>query len=385
MNKVTLEAIKPLLQAEGDVVLSFYLPTHKFPTSEHIGEDKIRFKNLMRASENAVLSMGGSEELAKQMVDQLETDIYNNDAFWQHTTEGLAVFCAPAGIRYFHLPIEIGEYMIAGDAYDVTPLLALAFRDQPYYLLALATRQPMLYKGDMYSVDPVEIQLPESPEIALNIDELHSNSQTYRSGSQASGAHGQGDSKQAGQEERLKFFRMIDAEIQSSKLVDKNLPLVLAGTDDEVGAYREISHNRAVLDQCVGGNQTATVGVKPHEVHARSWPLVEEMLVQARQHVEVEKIQEMLGTGKASTDIEDIRAAAEAGRVDTFLVGCMSMTRDLVNESEEPAMKIMLSQEYMANGVGMFSQAVAGQGGKVMGILVDEMPGESGAAALYRY
>lgn len=331
MNKVTLDALKPLLQPEGEVALSIYLPTHRFPSSEHIQEDKIRFKNLVRAGYDAMLSAGASEEITKQIIDQIESEIYDNDEFWQQTTEGLAVFCAPSGVRYFHLPIEVDEYMTAGDLYDVTPLLALCSYDQPHYVLAIATRQPMLYRGDMYDTEPVDIDLPSSMEEALNIDELNSDShsQAHSVGGSVSGTHGQGDSRRSAQEDRLKYFRLIDDAIVSSDKVDQSLPFILAGADDEVSAYREISKIRSVMEQSIGGNQTASAGVKPNEIHDYSWPIVEEEVVQKYHQDRIESVKATLGTGKASTDIDDIRKSTLEGRVDSILIGLISVTRDL--------------------------------------------------------
>lgn len=387
MNKVTLDTVKPLLQPEGEVALSIYLPTHKFPSSEHIQEDRIRFKNLVRASYDAILSTGASEEIIRQMTDQMESEIYNNDEFWQQTTEGLAVFCAPSGLRYLHLPIEIDEYMVAGDLYDVTPLLALCSYDQPHYVLAVAARQPMLYKGDMYDTEPVDINLPSSIEEALNIDELNSDShsQAHSVDGSASGTHGQGDSKRSVQEDRLKYFRMIDDAVMSSDEVDQSLPVILAGADDEVSAYREASKIRGIMEQSINGNQTASAGVKPDEIHDRSWPIVEEEVGQKHRQDKIESLKATLGTGKASTDIDDIKKSTLEGRVDSILIGFINMTRDLVNDSDDPAPRIVLSEEYTSSGIGPCSQDVFNRGGKVYGILIDDMPEGANQAALYRY
>lgn len=383
MNKINREAIKSLLEAEDNATVSLYLPTHRFPTSEHIQEDKIRFKNLVRAGKEALAARGIDGGIIGQIGGILEDNVYDNDTFWQHTTEGLAVFCSPAGVQYFHLPVECEERASAGDRYDITPLLALTSCDRPYYLLALAVRNPVLYTGDMYGIERVDIELPESPEEALNIDETHAHSKTDRAkGYPGAKAHGQGDSHQAGQEEQLKFFRIVDEKIRSSNLVDENAPFLLAGGDDEVSGYRESSQIRHLLEASLSGNYTETPA---HEIHAKAWPLVIEELCDKERAAEIEKVNSLLGTGKASLEAEDIAAAAKEGRVDTLLVGMLAATRDTVRDNEEPVTKLVFSDSYEEDGVGACGRAVFDQGGKVVGVLQDAMPNGASEAAVYRY
>lgn len=370
MNKVSREAIKHLLELEDNVTLSIYLPTHRFPTSEHISEDRIRFKNLIRAGKEALEAEGVDDGIVGQIVSELD-DLYNSETFWQYTTEGLAVFCSAAGVRHFHLPIECDEHVSAGDHYDITPLLAVASCDTTYYLLALAVHHPVLYRGDMYGVERVTIDLPESPEEALRIDELPGVK-----------SHGQGDSRQAGQEERLKFFRIIDEKIHTSGNVDGSLPLLLAGTDDEVSGYRESSELKSMLMVTLSGNYTETA---VHEIHARAWLLVNQELCDKERASVIEKVRSLLGTGKASTETEAIAAAASAGRVDTLLVGILTETRDTVSDSEGPTTRLLFSDSYERDGVSSCGRTVFDQGGKVLGAFKDQLPDGASQAAIYRY
>lgn len=387
MNKVNREAIKALLETEDNATISLYLPTHRFPTSEHISEDKIRLKNLVRAGKDLLQARGVDEGLIEQIITEIEENYYDNESFWQQATEGLALFASPAGVHYFHLPIECDEHVSAGDQYDIAPLLAVMSCDQSYYLLALAAHAPMLYRGDMYGIDRVDIDLPESAEEALGIDELYSNSKTARAGGYGAGnpgtkSHGQGDSRQAGQEERLKFFRIIDDRIQSNADIDRNLPFLLAGIDDEVSGYRELSKLRHILEGVLSGNVTE---MPPHEMHLRSWPIVSEELCESQRAEVVEKLGAMLGTGKASAGAEDIVTAAKEGRVDTLLVGLLAITRDSISNNDDPVMKLILPGDYKKANLAECSRMTFDQGGSIVTLPRDAMPEGVSIAALYRY
>ena len=63
MNKVSRDAIKSLIETEDNATMSIYLPTHRFPTSEHIQEDKIRLKNLVRSGKDALRRQGVDDGL----------------------------------------------------------------------------------------------------------------------------------------------------------------------------------------------------------------------------------------------------------------------------------------------------------------------------------
>jgi len=385
MNKVSQESIKQLLEYEDNTTLSIYLPTHRFPTSEHINEDQIRCKNLLRAGRDELEGRGTDEASIEQMVGDLERTFYDNE-FWQHTTEGLAVFCSPAGTRYFHLPIECDEYISVGDAYDITPLLLAASLDMPYYLLALAVHNPVLYKGDMYGVERIDIELPESPEQALGIDELFSNSQTIRAGGYGTGnpgtkSHGQGDSRQAGQEERLKFFRMIDEAIRSSGL-DITLPLLLAGSGDDVSSFKESSRLKTIITPSLSGNYTE---VAAHDIHARAWPIINQEFCEKKRQSILEKINNLLGTGKASVDPADILIAAKEGRVDTVVIGSLVMTRDTISDDEDEKMKLTLAEDYAGQDITKIGRHVFNHGGEVDGDLRENISQNAHLAAVYRY
>lgn len=384
MNKVNQEAIKQLLETEDSVSLSMYMPTHRFPTSEHISEDQIRLKNLMKLAKELLEKQGAEPGLVAQMINQIEERIYDNVDFWQQATEGLAIFCAPAGIHYFHLPMECDEYVSVSDTYDIGPLLAVASYDQPFYVLALAVKNPVLLKGDMYCLDKVDIELPKSPKEALNIDELHSNSQTIRMGGYGAGAksHGQGDTRQAGQEERLKFFRLIDDKIQTSKIIDKKLPILLAGTDDEVSGYRESSHVKNLLKSSLGGNYTET---PLHETHRRSWAVVSDELCDKHRFGVIERVQSLLGTGKASTDPATIADAAAQGKVATLIAGLIAVTKDSITDSNDTIKKLVLTDGYKTNKIGRSARRVFDQGGAVLCTTKELMPSQVPVAAVFRY
>jgi hypothetical protein len=387
MNKITKESIESLLQPQDEPVLSIYMPTHRVSTPPHMQEDQIRYKNLLKKGRDLLKEKSDAHGIEK-IYKQLESQI-SNDAFWQHMTEGLAIFVSSKDCQVLHLPIECDEHVWVGDTYDVAPLLAMCAFDQPYYLLALAMHNSKLYKGDMYGLEPVDIEFPESLEDALNIDEMNANSRTVKSREaprgpgDSIGPHGEGDSQEAGHEERLKYLRIIDSKITDSNDIDTKLPLLIAGTENEVGDYKAVSQYPQLMEAFIHGNHTIE---HPNELHAAAWQVVRDEIGGRKKTERVEKFNESKGVYKASSDIKDIEEAAKVGRVDTLLVNLVNMTRDTVSDAADiPMPKIVFPEEYDKKQIGELAVAVHNQGGEVFALDSESMPEDTRAAAIYRY
>ncbi|HET7630294.1 MAG TPA: hypothetical protein VFK03_02880 [Candidatus Saccharimonadales bacterium] len=385
MNKITTEAVNQLTEAKPGAAVSIYLPTHRYPTPPHMQEDQTRFKNLVSQAQQQLIDKGEAK-LAGQLVDRLE-DIASETRFWQEMTEGMAVFADKERLEFYHLPVECDERVHIGSQFDVTPLLILLSYDQPYYVLALATHQPKLLAGDMYGLAPVDIDFPASPEDALNIDEMFSNSQTRRGRegagrlAEAIGPHGQGDSNNAGSEERLQYFRIIDGLICNSQQVDKKLPILLAAPDNDAGDYKNLSQLPKLLDEFLPGNYTVA---QERELHELTWPLIEQTVCQPKADATADKFQQLAGPDKSSAKFSDIELAARNGRVDSLLVGMFDITADSVSDSNRrDLLKLTFPSVY--DRLSQLARQVIAQGGRIVGLPAGSMPSAATVAALYRY
>ncbi|MDB5168604.1 MAG: hypothetical protein JWO55_862, partial [Candidatus Saccharibacteria bacterium] len=370
MNKVTRSSIEVLARPQSGNVISIYLPTHRHPTPPHIQEDQTRYKNLTRKALEEWRS-GNNDADMSTVFEQIESNLENLD-FWQQTTEGMAIFANPDTYEIYHLPIECEERVCIADAYDTTPLLITMAYNQPYYVLALAMHNTKLFKGDIYGLESVAIDFPASPEDALNIDEMFSNSNTIRNQNSPSGAngavasHGQGDSNRAGREERLQYFRIIDSMIATSKEVDSEMPIIIAGTDSEAGDYRHMSKLPNLVQSYVQGNHTTTT---LQDLAVRAWPIVQSEIIAKRAVEAVDQLNEKVGLHQSSYDYKDMREAADIGRIKTLLVGITRKTTDTVSDAMQTAVPILtFAKQYEYEHVAELVKKVLAQGGTILGV-----------------
>lgn len=389
MNKITQSAAELLAQYEDEnnPVLSMYLPTHRFPTPPHMQEDQTRFKNLLHEAREKWLAVTDDKRV-NQIIQHLEARLEDVD-FWRQATEGMAIFANYNDVEVYHLPVECESQVCVSSTYDITPLLVLLARNQPYNLLVLAMHNAKLLKGDMYGLEPVAVEFPASPEDALNIDEMFSSSNTVRSQNGPSGAgnaispHGQGDSNQAGREERLQYFRIIDSLLLSSPLVDQALPLLVAGTDAEAGDYKSLSKYPHLLDKFLSGNHSAA---SLPDLHQLAWPMVRDQTIETRNTSSVDRFHTMRGAEKSSLDMKSMLEAAKNGRIDCLLVGMIEMTTDTVSDTIHRAVPLIrFTENYVQSQVAQLARLVFKQGGTIYGMERAMVPERATVAAIYRY
>jgi release factor family 3 len=387
MNKINQSVIETLAAEQKGAVLSIYLPTHHISTPATVKEDQTRLKNLIRQGFGEWQEKVGEEEI-KGIREQLDSMV-DDESFWTDMTQGIALFVNIDTISIYHLPIECQEYIYVGNEFDITPLRICVEVGQPHYVFALAKHDPKLFYGDSYGLEPVAIDFPSSPEDALNIDEMFSDSNTVRGVSTQGGgndklsSHGQGDSNHAGQEERLKYFRILDNMIMKAKSIDATLPIVIAATDSEASDFKNLSNLPNLIQEFVAGNHTTT---PLRELHQLTWKIIKNEVIDKKRHLLLEQFNELKGVQKASSDPDEIMAATRTGRVDTLLVGIVPTTNDSISDTNDTnAPLIRLDDTYKNLSIRQLINSVVAQGGTIIGIDPDELATPSLVGAIYRY
>lgn len=386
MNTITPSLLQPLIDYEG-TALTIYMPVHKFPAPENVREDQIRFRNAIKSADDRLREYGTSQEDIRRILTRL-TALIDDQEFWQHATNGMVIFAKPDDMTAFVLPFECEEHVCVGPRFDVAMALAACSFDQPYYVLALAVHKPKLFKGDINGLTEVEtVALPESPEKALNIDEMFNKSNTIRGVSAGRGhdtlsSHGQGDSREAGNEERLMFFRLIDDIVTDARKVAQSWPLVLAGIDSEVAEYLSLSKHRNLIRRHVPGNHTAG---SADELHELSWAVIDKELGEGKRQELLRRFEELKGNDKASADTSDIKEAVKMGRVEALLVAAVTKTRDSVTDVKGSITKLVLGDSAHENALNDLARDVVRQGGHIIGLAHEMMPAGKPYVAVYRY
>jgi hypothetical protein len=102
MKNFTMADLKRLMDIEGELCMSLYMPTD--PTPATADEHRIRFKNLLRQAEDTARERApANRELSASLAEGRR--LLENDFFWRRQGSGLAVFIAPGVFLFHRLPV----------------------------------------------------------------------------------------------------------------------------------------------------------------------------------------------------------------------------------------------------------------------------------------
>lgn len=384
MKPLTRGELESLMEHREDPCVSIYAPMVK--AGPETQQNAIRFKNLVRQAVEALEERGLGTQEAEALLAPA-TELIDDNPFWQHQATGFAAFFSRGLVRWFRVPIEVRELAVVEDRFHLKPLLPLVSGDGRFYILALSQKHVRLLEATRHSVREVDLgDLPTSLNDALGyeVEETHLQ---FHTGTRTSGApdrapvyHGHGGGEDDAKAEIHKFFNLLDNGV-SSLLADRSAPLVLAGVEFLLPIYRQVTDHSRVIEGGVAGNPD---NLSADELHAKAWPVVETVFTEAQESAAA-RFHDLLGTGQASTQLDDVVTAAHDGRVETLFVALGTRRWGTFDPDER---KVEVSEQ---NGPGtedlvdFAALQTLRKGGQVFAVSPDQVPEGGAVAAVYRY
>lgn len=297
--------------------VSLYMPTHR--SGDAIQGDPLRWKNLVNGAERQLVEGLGARDAAALLAPARE--LQDDGAAWHHMSDGLAMFLRPDSHETFRVPAPLPELVTVGDRWVVGPLMRLLSGDEHFLVLALSQGEVRLLAGGRHTVEEVHLVDvptslrdvagdPEDPPAAM----ARPSSSASRGDPAVFYGHGATDDR-ARDEDVRRFLRQIDAGL-SEVLTSQSAPLVLVGLERLVAVYREISTYPGLMSDALLQNPNQ---LSAQELHAKAWPIVERRLREERGGA-MERVEELRGAGRASSELDVVAGAAAQGRVETLFV-----------------------------------------------------------------
>jgi hypothetical protein len=362
--------------------VSVYFSTHI--AGKAIRQDPIRCKNQLNEAREGLIKMGLRPPEADALL-QPALNLLDDTEFWRHQNLGLALFLSPSGFRSYRLPLEFEELVVVNDRFHLKPLMPLMTNNELFYLLALSQNQIRLFQGTHYTITPVEIEdLPKNLAAALQYDDpeeqLDFHNVADSSGSPVALYNGQGVETSDDKNQIWRYFQKIDAGLQSF-LNNQSVPLILAGVEYLLPIYRQANSYPYLLENGITGNPDTLTAV---ELHSQAWPIAEQHFDQQRQQA-LNTYHNVVGTGRASENLEDILSAAENGQVDTLFVTLPEHCWGHFNPDNR---NIEIHAQRVTGDEDLLDFAAIRtilQGGTVYAVDRDDMPNKQIIAAIFRY
>lgn len=392
-SREDLSTLLPTLLAGADApAVSLFLPTHE--AGREIRQDPIRFRNLLDGA-RARLDAGGMRGTDADRMLAEATGLLEDGEFWRHQGKGLAVFVDAGRTLVHRLPVPVAEAVHVDDRFHVRPLLPVLAADGLFYVLAVSLQRPRLFRGTRYGLEPVPLEtLPRGFDTLLTDDEPD---RTGKGGENDDGTAakpvtanapdapaqaGGGSQRLTTKEELVQYVTQLAAGVDQF-LRGTDVPLVLVADERVLGHFLTVNRYRGLVQPAIP-LQPDSLG--PEEMHARTYALVKPRFEQGM-HDGLERFRMLAGdgSGRASSDVAGIVAAAVAGRVEQLFLrdGAECWGRYL----PEAARAVLHTErrEDDSDLLDLAAGAVIARGGEVFELPAERMPVETPAAALLRY
>ena len=387
MEIFTREMLNELSRAEGQTLISLYMPTHR--VGREIQQDPIRLKNLLSQAEQRLADRGLRIPEVEAVLKSAQT-LQMNGQFWQHQSDGLALFITTDFMRYYRLPTNFEKLLVIAERFHVKPLLPFLSRNGHFYVLTLSQKQIRLLEGSLFSIDEIDLEnVPTSLREALKFDDPERQLQ-FHTGTNATGVggarpavfHGQGAREDDAKTDLLRYFQQVDKGLMEM-LGDEQAPLVLAGVDYLLPICKQANNYHYLVNEAIEGNPD---DLSAEELHQQAWKIIEPIF-NTDQRQAIARYKESIGSGSklASNSLKSIIPAAHYGRVDTLFV---ALGTQIWGSFDAPKNSLEQQQEFRPGDQDLLDLAAVQtllNGGAVYALEPGMMPDEAPISAIFRY
>jgi len=367
--------------------VTLMLPTHR--AARETRQDPIRLKNLLGSAEEGLKQHGvKGGELQRRLAPVRR--LLDDELFWQHQSDGLAVLIGPDGAERFRLPIDLPERVSIDEQFHLAPMLPAVTDNRAFFLLALSPGRVQLFRGDRDELEPVEV-----PELPANFEDygryvdderelnFHTEAPPRGPGGQRDARiHGHPSGGDAEQEKQrmLEFCRMV-ADKLHAVLNQQTLPLILACDQRVVPMYRQVNDYPYLAEEAITGSVDAA---DDKALHAQAWEIARRGRAEAEQR-DRDRLQAALAARSGSDKLEEVVPAASEGRVETLWVAA---DRQQWGHFAPEDRSVSITDSPGNGDRELLNQAAVDtfcQGGTVYVRPFDSLPTGSAVAAIMRY
>ena len=252
MDILRQKDLQQLIETSGECCVSLYMPTHR--TGREQQQDPIRFKNLVVRAQERLLGYGLRRPEVQALMRPAESLLKNGD-FWQHQSDGLAIFLSSDFSQTYRLPSRFKELLAIANNFHIKPLLPLFSTNGQFYILAVSLNEIRLFLATRDTVSEMQLpNVPTSMQEALFMDDpekhldFHTGTKNPSTpGSRPAVFHGQGvQSDEEDKKNILRYFQYVDKGL-SALFDDTTIPMVLAGVDYLLPIYHEANTYNGLL------------------------------------------------------------------------------------------------------------------------------------------
>lgn len=317
----TRSDLSTLIDAAPEPGVSIYLPTHR--AGQETLQDPLRLRDLLDESREKLRAAGMPAADAESLLAPA-TALVTDYEFWQHQSEGLALFLGSDGLRQYRVPLAFEPQTHVGPEFCVKPLLPLLAADGSFYVLTVTADRARLYEATRHSlVEDTGVDFPDVGETRGKNDY-----QAPMQGSPASRPHtgnpiaartqAYGDTPAEWRKSGLEQYAGEVAKAVERRIADTRYPVVVVADAELAGHVRKSAKLAARVAGIVETNPEAASASRLHD---QAYEIVRPSFDSER-GAALDRAAELIGQGsaKVATAIGDIVRSSYRGRVDTLLL-----------------------------------------------------------------
>ena len=396
MSLLPRKDIEPLLRTSGGPCVSIFLPT--FRAGGERQQNPIRLKNVVRSvAERLEQDWGMRSPDADKLLDPVK-QLVDDNSFWLHQSDGLVLFRSPDMFKSFQLPVQLNELAVVEKRFHLKPLLPLLSGDGDghFYILSLSRKNIRLLSASRFRVEEIDLEsqgVPTSFAEALgDIERIQMQASTSSKtphrfsmgprGGPIFSAHATGEENL--EADLRNYFERFDDALAKID-IDRRAPVVLAGVEYLLPIYRDAATTfQNICEDALRGNMEME---KAEDLHAAAWEIVEPHFLQERRKT-AERFGDLTGSGRSSTDLNEVLPAAHDGRVESLFVARGVRVWGSY-DGENRKIHFQLDKDGPRNGNEDLLDLAAVQtylnGGKVFLVEQQDVPEGKSLAAVFRY
>jgi hypothetical protein len=330
--QLTREDIRAFLSEDHDTVVSIYIPTE--PRAYRSEQNSLRFRSALNESTKQFENHGLRRAAIHSLIAPLR-DLLDDEPFWLHQENGLAVFRSRSGLQTVRLHFEPAESIRVADAPYVVPLLEGLEMSDRHALLAISRNAIRLFlctSDVIEEIDTSDLRMPRSLAESMRYDDLqkpeslnHPTTGPGRAvprtspagrGERRHGFHGHGESDVREKTYVAAYLHQVDAALLRRLHDLGSPPLILAAVDYVSAIYRGVSKYDGLTTETIEGSPDE---LRAGELHGQAKPILEGR-TKAKVDDARSRFHELAARGLATANLLEVVGAADIGRVDTLLV-----------------------------------------------------------------
>lgn len=362
--------------------LSLYQPTHRqHPENQ---QDPIRFRNLVKEMKASLLQKYPTREI-QPLLAPFQA-LADDQEFWNHILDGLAVLGTSAMFRVYKLQRTVAELVVVADSFHTKPLMRILQSADRYQILGLNRREVRLFEGNRDALDEIDLVpgVPRTITAALGSESDGRERATRTYGPAGPGAttrHGM-DSKQDAMDNDIeRFFHAVDRAVLEHHSRPSGLPLLLAALPEHHHLFRKVSHNPLLAAEAIDIHPDA---LSIDTLRERAWQLVQPYYTKR-----LAGLIEAFGAAKSkdfgASDLAQVAEAVVAGRIATLLIEADREISGAIDATTGAITLDDLSNPDVDDLLDDLGERVLKMRGEVVIVPTGQMPTRTGIAAIYRF